>query len=307
MRPRDVPRGRRIGTSTARARIRRIVSSAIICRRPPLPAHRRYGSEQSGDDSIDRRSDAGFFAERHDAAAEPRKLEPVAPLEIDRHRSPHIRRQAVDELQPLFGVVRIERDPARSAHVHHLPHSAQEQLARQRVRADDPNRLARARRARAQSDEKDELLPRRAADIFAYLGLDAGSLASVKERRHAFGRRSVELADDQLLQRTDVLDRAGSRDRRRDVAKPTGDGFFSGDLLQRVIFLNAVLQRDDHTFWPEHRQDRPRARLGIPQLYRKKNDIDDTHFPGVAGSRGRRKRYVAQSATDRQAARHDRV
>lgn len=94
---------------------------------------------------------------------------------------------------------------------------------------------------------------------------------------------------------------AGLRDGGGDVADTAHDRRVTEDPPQHIVFLNAVLKRDNCGAARNQRSDCARRALGVPELYADEDEIDWSQRGGIVRDAWRLDVEIAELARDPQA------
>ena len=151
-------------------------------------------------------------------------------------------------------------------------------------------------------DQEDELLPDRAADVGAHLGLDPRSSACVEKCLSARRASAVVLAENQLLHGAGMANDARLRDLCRDVAGAAHHRALAQDIAQDIVLADAVLQRNDRRSRADERSHSLRCRFGIPELDSEQDQVDRPDIGRIVGRSRGREMHVAQRTLDLEAA-----
>src|SRR5262249_10826234 len=127
------------------------------------------------------------------------------------------------------------------------------------------------------------ILPDRAADIVADLGVDAAALAGLVKCLEARGTAPVVFSKHKPLQRTRLRDHAGPTDVGPDIGDAAHERLVAEDRPQHIVLLHAVLKRDDAGAGLRDRQQLARSTLSVPELDAEHYDIDGADGAGVVG------------------------
>ena len=140
------------------------------------------GLERREERRVDGSGDTRGAAHPRHRAAEPRRLEPVACVEIVQHRGLHLRGKAVGEIHLLGDEIVGERDAVRAADRPRLAYRRFERRAQIGIAAQHAQRLPRDARQAGERRQERELLPQRAR-------MSAESSASMPALLHAASER----------------------------------------------------------------------------------------------------------------------
>ena len=162
----------------------------------------------------------------------------------------------------------------RAADGDDLPRQLEQKLPRERIAADRPDGLAHARGCTGHGDERHVLLPDRAADIVADLGIDPASPASGVKRFDARGPATIVFSEHQTFDRTRLHDHARLADRAPDIGDAAHERVLTDDRPQHVVLLHTVLEGNDGRRRLHEREQLARGSLGIPQLNAEHHHID---------------------------------
>ena len=226
--------------------------------------------------AVHRRGHSDLQAKIDHAAGEPADLERFAALQVVVHGCGHFRRPAVEERNALLGVVRGQLHSMGTANGDHLAREIKQEFPCKRVGTNRPNGAAHGGGGAGHRNQHHVLLPDRATDIVADLGIDAAPLAGLVERLDTRRMAAVVFAENQALQRA----RLGNDSRPTDIGADIGDAaherLVTEDRPQHVVLLYPVLKRDDAGLRLHDRQELPGRVLGVPQLDAEHHQIDRT-------------------------------
>src|SRR6266540_4340002 len=116
----------------------------------------------------------------------------------------------------------------RAADGDHLPCEVEEELPRERMAADRPDGLTHGGGCPGHGHERDVLLPYRAADIVADLGIDPASPAGLVERLDARGAAPIIFAEHQPFHRTRLRDHTRSANAGPDIGDAADEALVGG-------------------------------------------------------------------------------
>ena len=115
------------------------------------------------------------------------------------------------------------------------------------------------------------------------LGVDAAGFAGGEQRLRTRRAFAVVFAEHHALHGAGLRNHAGLADRGRHIGNTAHHRIGAEDLAQRVVLLNAVLERNDAGLRRHDRQQRARGTFSVPELDAEEDHVDRSDGARIVG------------------------